>query len=75
MQKIDSENYEQINYIYIKDEDNFVTCSSDKTIKTWIKKENKFVINKEIKNAHNNNIYKVIYDSKGNLISCSIAAE
>ncbi len=26
-----------INYVYVKDENNFVTCSWDNNIKTWIK--------------------------------------
>ena len=55
----------------IKDENNFITCSSDKIIKLWIKNNNKFKINKIIKNAHNDSIYKVIYCSNGYLISCS----
>ncbi len=60
-------------YVDIYDEDNFVTCSEDKNIKTWIKNKNKneYQFNKIIENAHNNSITKVIYNSKGNLISCS----
>ena len=58
-------------YADIYDENNFVTCSYDKTIKTWIKKDNEYSINKIINNAHDDYIYKVIYTSKGNLISCS----
>ena len=56
----------------IKDEDNFVTCSNDKSIKTWIKKENKYQINKIIKKAHLNSIKKIIYYNNENLISCSL---
>ena len=56
----------------IKDEDNFVTCSNDKSIKTWIKKENKYKINKIIKKAHLNSIKKIIYYNNENLISCSL---
>ena len=55
-----------------KDEDNFVTCSNDKSIKTWIKKENKYQINKIIKKAHLNSIRKIIYYNNENLISCSL---
>ena len=58
-------------YIDIYDENNFVTCSYDKSIKTWIKNNNKYSINKIINNAHNDYIYKIIYNSKGNLISCA----
>ncbi len=57
-------------YVEIIDENNFITCSFDHTIKTWIKKKNKFYINTIIHNAHNNQINKVIYSNK-NLISCS----
>ena len=57
-------------YVDIYDENNFVTCSYDLTIKTWIKKDNEYSINKIINNAHDDYIYKVMYTSKGNLISC-----
>ena len=60
-----------INYIIIKNENIFITCSSDKSIRIWIKNENNFEINQIIKNAHNEAIYKVIICSNGNLISCS----
>ena len=43
----------------------------DKSIKLWIKNENKFIINKIINNAHEDYIIKVIYYSNENLISCS----
>ena len=36
-----------------------------------IKKDNEYSINKIINNAHDDHIYKVIYTSKGNLISCA----
>ena len=71
LQIISDAHSQQIYYIEIKDENNFVTCSNDKTIKTWIKRNNKFEINKTINNAHNDAVIKVIYNSKGNLISCS----
>ena len=62
-----------IYYVSVKDDNNFVTCSLDESIKTWIKKErnDKFILNQIINNAHNGWIYKVIYSLKGNLISCS----
>ena len=55
----------------IKDENNFVTCSNDKKIKTWIKKDNQFEINQIIENAHNQIIRKVIYYLDNKLLSCS----
>ena len=74
IQNIENAHEKGINYVYIKDENNFVTCSRDNSIKTWIKNKeykNKFVLNKTIINAHDNNgIYKVIYFND-NLISCS----
>ncbi len=49
----------------------FATCSLDKSIKTWIKNNNEYSINKIINGAHREKITKVIYNSKGNLIFCS----
>ncbi len=72
LQIISDAHSQEIYYVEIKDENNFVTCSKDKTIKTWIKRNNKFEINKTINDAHNDTIIKVIYNSKGNLISCSL---
>ena len=63
-----------ITYVDIKNEDNFVTCSFDNSIKTWIKKselnENKYIENHYIKNAHKNLIYNVIYEQNEKIISC-----
>ena len=63
-----------ISYLSIKDENNFSICF-DKNILIYIKKEinneSKFILNQEIKNAHNNYIGKILYSSKGNLFSCS----
>ena len=74
LQKINNAHSEGILYVDIKDENNFVTCSYDYSIKTWIKKDNIFTINKTIRDAHGKNfVYKVIYDlSNNNLISCSM---
>ena len=60
-----------VNYIEILNENNFISCSSDKSIKFWIKKDYQFINNKTINNAHENNIIKVLYCSNKNLISCS----
>ena len=60
-----------VSSIYIKDENNFITCYYDNSIKTWIKKKDKFNVNKIILKAHESYIYKVILSSNGNLISCS----
>ena len=71
IQHIEKAHSHYITYVQIKDEDNFITCSYDKNIKLWIKKENKFIENIIIENAHDDEINKVIYSSNGNLISCS----
>ena len=72
IQKIENAHEKAILYVDVKDENNFVTCSVDKNIKTWIKENNKFTLNKIILNAHNDIIRKVLYFSNGNLISCSL---
>ncbi len=59
-----------ISYVDIYDENNFVSCY-DFHIITWIKNNNEFQINKKIKDAHDNSMTQVIYNSKGNLISSS----
>ena len=38
LQNIQNAHDHYINYVEIKDENNFITCSYDKSIKTWIKK-------------------------------------
>ena len=71
LQTIKNGHNKDINYVEIKDEDNFITCSDDRSIKLWIKNNNLFIINKIIINAHEDIITKVIYYSNQNLISCS----
>ena len=70
IQHIENAHNNSIIYVSVKDENNFVTCSSDKNIKTWIKQNNKFELNKIIENAHEDKIWKVIYYNN-NIISCS----
>ena len=71
LQNIPNAHDRSITYVEIKDENNFITCSVDKSIKSWIKNNNEFKINKIIKNAHDDIIRKEIYCSNNNLISCS----
>ena len=52
---IDSQSNSSLNYVDIYDENNFVTCD-DNNIKTWIKNQDKYSINKKINNAHNGTI-------------------
>ena len=57
----------------IKDEYNFITCSTY-IIKIWFKKEikvTKYILKQVINNAHYNIISKIIFNSNGNIISCS----
>ena len=60
LQNIPNAHDRGIGYVEIKDENNFITCSYDKNIKSWIKNNNEFKINKIIKNAHDDAIIKVI---------------
>ncbi len=71
LQNIQKAHDNGITYLEIKDENNFLSCSLDKSIKLWIKNNNEFKINQIIKNAHDDSIIEVIYCSNGNLISCS----
>ena len=70
LQNIQNSHNDKVNFVNVKDENNFVTCSCDKCIKTWIKEEEKFKLNKIILNAHISQINKVIYFNE-NIISCS----
>ena len=70
IQKIENAHEDLIHYADIKDENNFVTCSDDLNIKTWIKINGKFQLNKIIKKAHTNFMNKVKYYKDKQLISC-----
>ena len=72
IQKIENAHNQGITNLNIKDENNFVTCSIDKNIKIWIKKNNIFVLYKIIEKAHDSFINKILYLSNGNIISCSL---
>ena len=64
---------EQINYINVLKNKNFISCSDDKNIIIFtinLKKKNFTIINK-IKNAHNFGILKVIEVNKNKLLSIS----
>ncbi len=69
IQEIDNAHKKSIQNVSIKDENNFVTCSVDLIIKTWIKR-NKYELNIIIDKAHKQNITNVIYVFN-NLVSCS----
>ena len=71
IQIIEKAHLKVIMYCDIKNEENFCTCSLDKNIKTWIKKENKFIQNKILENAHDDIIRKVLYHSEEKITSCS----
>ena len=59
-----------INYVSVKDENNFITCSYN-NIKTWINKDNYFKLNQIIDNAHSDWITKVDYFLNNKIISSS----
>ena len=63
-----------IYYIDITDDNNFVICSEHDfklSQKVNILNKNEFIINKIIDNAHTNSITKILYQSNGDIISCS----
>jgi len=70
IQKIENAHEDLIHYVDIKDENNFVTCSDDLNIKTWIKTNGKYQLNKIIKKAHSNFMNNVKYYKDKQLISC-----
>ena len=70
IQTIRNAHNDYIFYADIKDENNFVTCSDDLSIKTWIKKDGKYLLNKVIANAHSKFLNKVKYFSDTEIISC-----
>ena len=71
LQNIEEAHDDYINYVSIKDENNFATCARDNNIKLWIKKENTFIIKDIIKNAHESWVFKIIYLSNDTIFSCS----
>ncbi len=71
LQNMEYSHKEAIMNIYIKDENNFVTCSSDKNINIWTKDNNKFILKESIINGHNERITNLIYCSNNNIIACS----
>ena len=70
IQTIENAHEDIIPYVDVKDENNFVTCSDDLNIKTWIKKDGKYQLNQTIIKAHSNYMNKVQYFSDDKLISC-----
>ena len=75
IQNIENAHDKDIFDLSIKDENNFVTCSNDHKIKTWIKTKIKekdeysFNLNQIINKAHNGCINKIIFCLNGNIIS------
>ena len=70
IQTIENAHEDLIPYVDVKDENNFVTCSDDLSIKTWIKKDGKYQLNQTIVKAHSNFMNKVQYFSDDKIISC-----
>ena len=71
IQNIQNAHTKELTSVDVKDENTFVTSSSDQSLKLWIQKDNKYINNKTIQDAHDDDINKVIFCSNGNLISCS----
>ena len=60
IQKIENAHNGIIFDISLKDDNNFATCSQDKSIKTWRKSLNdKYLIDKVLNNIHDNDIHKI----------------
>ena len=56
------ETEENYRFLYsFTNEDNFITCSFDKSINIYRKENDKFILRKKLSNAHNDEIRKVIY--------------
>ena len=72
IQKIENAHNGIIFDIALKDDNNFATCSQDKSIKTWRKSLNdKYLIDKVLSNIHDNDIHKIEYLKDGTIISGS----
>ena len=73
IQKISEAHKETIANLHIKNDNIFITCSKDKSIKFWKKENlnNLFYLNQTIQNAHLDTIFNIISLPNGNLISCS----
>ena len=71
IQLIKNAHDDYIYYVNVKDDNFFITCSRDLSIRIWKKKENKFSLFEIIHNAHYDIINKVIFFLNGKFISCS----
>lgn len=72
IQKIENAHNGIIFDISLKDDNNFATCSQDKSIKTWRKSLNdKYLIDKVLSNIHDNDIHKIEYLKNDTIISGS----
>ena len=72
LQKIENAHNGVIFDIVLKDDNNFATCSEDKSIKTWKKSEkDNYILNKSIDDIHENDIHKIDYLDDFSIISGS----
>lgn len=72
IQKVENAHNGIIFDISLKDDNNFATCSQDKSIKTWRKSLNdKYLIDKVLSNIHDNDIHKIEYLKNDTIISGS----
>ena len=72
IQKIENAHNGVIFDVVLKDDNNFATCSEDKSIKTWKKSEkDNYIFNKSISDIHENDIHKIDYLEDFSIISGS----
>ena len=71
IQHIKNAHNDWVRSVAIENDNFFITCSLDCSIKSWIKNENFFQNHQIIKNAHKADINKIILSSNGYLFSCS----
>ena len=71
IQQIEKAHDGWITYVLVLNDEKFITCSSDESLKIWIKKDNIFKLNQKIESAHYGIINKIINCSNGNIITCS----
>ena len=70
IQTIKEAHNDNINYVDVKNENNFITCSYQ-NINFYNKISDKYILNNNIENAHNDTIYCIKYYSNEKIISCS----
>jgi WD40 repeat protein len=68
--KIEHAHDSYITDIYIENNDNFITCSADLSIKFWKKINNNFICKNKINNAQEYSLIKILVINSNLLITC-----